>query len=466
MRWHEMLCPLCMLGLAFLPLAWSAEPTAKVFAAGSGLSMMSLNGTTAAIIALSGQKTPPVLYLVRTIVCSASFSLAPARTATYDDPRSQQTQTQGFLDAGCTVSALRIAVARCDRTLNKDKKHSYDSFDSDSAALVCCWLERVVRGDVVCFRARRRAVMLNVSYAEMAAAFERAAVVLVSGGNTLYAINRWQALGVDKLLQKALRKGTVLAGGSAGAIVSFEAGHSDSMDPTSYKNPPGPLLNPEMSEDELKNWAYIRVPALGFFPGLVCPHYDQTQSNGVLRAYDFTGMLQRHSGETGIGIDEWAAIVIKGDSFSIVSTPDKPGSVAPDGTWTPGPPAGPAGRPGVWRMEIDWQGALVRSLVPPAGHVKEIFRPARWTVTDPQVPVATRQNPADGLPPSPKTGQESKAAKEDKKEPQSSAKAAEKKAAGEVLSARMDPLHMQDLADSAGAAGLSHRSSHPPPAAH
>jgi hypothetical protein len=28
-------------------------------------------------------------------------------------------------------------------------------------------------------------------------------------------------------------------------------------------------------EGEAKKWSYIRVPGLGFLPGLVCPHHDR-----------------------------------------------------------------------------------------------------------------------------------------------------------------------------------------------
>ena len=38
------------------------------------------------------------------------------------------------------------------------------------------------------------------------------------------------------------------------------------------------------------------VQGLGVVPGLFCPHYDITEGNGVIRANDFTTMMQRHSG--------------------------------------------------------------------------------------------------------------------------------------------------------------------------
>ena len=43
------------------------------------------------------------------------------------------------------------------------------------------------------------------------------------------------------------------------------------MEPDSYKNPPGPFLNPEQSAEEMANWAYIRVSGIGVLPSLCCP---------------------------------------------------------------------------------------------------------------------------------------------------------------------------------------------------
>lgn len=62
---------------------------------------------------------------------------------------------------------------------------------------------------------------------------EAADVVLVSGGNTLYAVERWERLGHDVLLRELAGRGqhggaarrVVLAGGSTGAICWFTAGH-------------------------------------------------------------------------------------------------------------------------------------------------------------------------------------------------------------------------------------------------
>jgi dipeptidase E len=183
------------------------------------MAMLSQPETVQDILALSGKHEPRVLYL---------------GTATYDDRSAQETQTRGFSDVGCAVTALEVAWA-------------------------------------------------SPSKEEMLDLVARADIVLVSGGNTLFALDRWVTLGLDNLLKDAAGRGVVMCGGSAGAIVWFDGGHSDSMDAKTFKNPPGPYLNPaaydptDPTAAAWANWAYIRTPGLQVVPGLFCPHYDATQ---------------------------------------------------------------------------------------------------------------------------------------------------------------------------------------------
>jgi len=302
----------------------------RIYAAGSGLDMLSLPETVAEIIELSGKERPRVLYL---------------GTATYDNPADQKTQTQAFLSKGCAVDALNIAV----KSPSKD--------------------------------------MLNSK-------FTGVDIVLVSGGNTLFAHDRLVKLGIDILIKDAMGKGTVLCGGSAGGIVWFDGGHSDSMEASSYKNPPGPLLNPAMTKEEMESWAYIRAPGLSILPALFCPHYDMTESNGFLRATDFTGMLQRHFGENGIGIDNWGALIIDGDNYRVISRAGKPGSVGTDGHYT----EKRDGVPGGWSLSINHTGGLMRTMIPREGKVSDLLYPARFIIQSNQLPVARAQNPDDGRP--------------------------------------------------------------------
>jgi dipeptidase E len=78
--------------------------------------------------------------------------------------------------------------------------------------------------------------------------------IIVSGGNTLYAVNRWKELKIDQFIRQAVEENQpVLCGGSAGAICWFEFGHSDSMDPTTFLH-----VDPNLTEEQKSNWEYIR----------------------------------------------------------------------------------------------------------------------------------------------------------------------------------------------------------------
>jgi len=191
-------------------------------------------------------------------------------TATYDAEASYLTQTSQFREAGCSVQSLPLV------------------------------------GDA------------RLSFGEMSSRVNAADLIVVSGGNTLYAMGTWRMVGLDVLLANARDRGCVLCGGSAGAICWFDGGHSDSGDPVTYRIPGAPS----------DSWKYIRISGLGFLPGLLCPHHDKTQSNGVLRSLDFDQMLQRHSGETGIGIDHNAALVLPGDgTYRVIVAEGQKGAV-------------------------------------------------------------------------------------------------------------------------------------------
>lgn len=271
-------------------------------------------------------------------------------TATYDLPGPRERQTNRLRESGCKIVPLDVV---------------------DSAP----------------------------SFAEMEEALSEADVVVVSGGNTLFAVDRWKRLGLDSLLERAMRKGTVLAGGSAGAICWFQGGHSDSMDPDSYKRKM--LASADTGADEssaapeadeqAKAWEYIRIPGLGFLPGLCCPHHDKVQSNGVLRADDFDGMLLRHPCELGVCIDHWAALELVGKRFRVLSLEGKEGSVLADGSFS----RERKGRPGVWLKEAKGKEVLMRPC-PDEGDLAELLKVPDEIVEDPRVVRCRAENPDDG----------------------------------------------------------------------
>jgi dipeptidase E len=114
-------------------------------------------------------------------------------------------------------------------------------------------------------------------------------IIYVGGGNTLQMMRIWRRLGVDNLLVAAYKKGTVLAGVSAGSICWFDSGHSDSM---SFYNP--------------RKWKYIDVKGLGLIHGIHCLHYNG-KTRGVPRRKDFKQLI-RKTGGTGIAIENNCAI--------------------------------------------------------------------------------------------------------------------------------------------------------------
>jgi len=275
-------------------------------------------------------------------------------TATYDHETPRLRQTRLFTEAGCTVAALDVATG---------------TPPPDS----------------------------------MVAMVEKADVIIISGGNTCYAVARWDAAGLVPLLRAAMERGVVMSGGSAGAICWFDAGHSDSMDPDTYRAAMlASFSSPQLPGDSdeasgapdagvaAKPWEYIRVGCLGFLPGLVCPHHDRTQSNGILRATDFDAMLLRHPGERGICIDHWAALVVEGDKYGVLRVTGKGGSLLPDGTFA----GDGSGVPGVWTKDVV-DGLVVSAPVSDSGTLSTLLRVASSITVDPREALCRAENRAD-----------------------------------------------------------------------
>lgn len=277
-------------------------------------------------------------------------------TATYDIARFQDKQTARFRDNGCQVTSLDVALGG-------------DTIDDDGIA-----------------------------------AIEAADIVLVSGGNTLYAVDRWNHVGLVPYLRAAMERGCILTGGSAGAICWFDSGHSDSADPDTYREAMLAQYDKEDDDENTKDesseydpankkeWKYLRVPGLGFVPGpfVCCPHHDRVQSNGFLRAHDFDKMLVARAKSSrksvlGIGIDHYSAFVVEGENYKVYVLPEKAGSVsqsddgAPvfdvedDGTTN--------GVPGVWLKRVivgskddDDKEFVVEAMVcPPEGKLADLL---------------------------------------------------------------------------------------------
>ncbi len=119
--------------------------------------------------------------------------------------------------------------------------------------------------------------------------------IVVGGGNTLNMLGIWKAQGIDTILKKALKKGTVLAGGSAGSICWFQNGISDSR-PVNLS-----IVN-----------------GLGFLPFSNCPHFSQEVRKSL-----YYQMIKEKKMSSGYASDELAGILFKnGKAVESVSQSD------------------------------------------------------------------------------------------------------------------------------------------------
>ncbi len=125
-------------------------------------------------------------------------------------------------------------------------------------------------------------------------------IIYVGGGNTLKMMTLWRKLGVDILLEKALKKNIVLCGLSAGSICWFKYGNSDSRKFTSNSK------------------QLIKVTGLGFIEALHCPHYDAEPH----RQEDLKRIM-KNSPLVAIAIEDNCAIQIENEKYKIITSNPK-----------------------------------------------------------------------------------------------------------------------------------------------
>jgi dipeptidase E len=123
-------------------------------------------------------------------------------------------------------------------------------------------------------------------------------IIYVGGGNTLYMINKWKSLSIDKLLWEAYQRGTVMSGLSAGAICWFKYGTSDSR---------------MMTNPTFKN--YIRVSGLNWFNLTLSPHHirEKKRKLGLIK------QIKKYGG-VGLALDDYSAIEIIDNTFRIITS--------------------------------------------------------------------------------------------------------------------------------------------------
>ncbi|WP_316163845.1 Type 1 glutamine amidotransferase-like domain-containing protein [Bradyrhizobium sp. SZCCHNRI20481] len=113
-------------------------------------------------------------------------------------------------------------------------------------------------------------------------------VVYVGGGNTRSLLGLWMEWDLDRHLRTAWENGVILAGTSAGAMVWYEEGLTDSL--------PNQL---------------VPLACLGFLSGSYCPHFSSEED----RAPKFRSLIATGAMSSGVGVDDGVALHYMGNDL-------------------------------------------------------------------------------------------------------------------------------------------------------
>lgn len=120
---------------------------------------------------------------------------------------------------------------------------------------------------------------------KLTAKFEKADVIYVGGGDTVFMLDSWKRTGLLPLLEDAYRRGVPIAGLSAGAICWFSDMYTDSM--------------AALGDGE----KYAMFSGLGWVNGKISPHYGA-------RMLDFDKIVC-YNFDCAYGVEDNAALVIE-----------------------------------------------------------------------------------------------------------------------------------------------------------
>ena len=134
----------------------------------------------------------------------------------------------------------------------------------------------------------------------------KANLIYVGGGDTLYLMQIWRETGIDKLVWEAYRRGAILAGLSAGAIMWFE----------------------DIYTDSLVAGEYAPYRGLGTIKGAATPHYNSrpefdrvAKENGYPLSYaieDDAAILFEDEAPVGALSSGGSAYLIRSDNGGII----------------------------------------------------------------------------------------------------------------------------------------------------
>lgn len=129
-------------------------------------------------------------------------------------------------------------------------------------------------------------VFKDVDLEKMKSKFEKADVIYVGGGDTVFMIESWKKTGLLPLIQEAYERGVIIAGLSAGAICWFSDIYTDSA---------------SVNDGDGEKYSMFR--GLGWLDGIISPHYNA-------RMLDFDRIVC-YNYDCAYAIEDNAALVIE-----------------------------------------------------------------------------------------------------------------------------------------------------------
>lgn len=128
-------------------------------------------------------------------------------------------------------------------------------------------------------------VFKEVDLEKLKGKFEKADMIYVGGGDTVFMLNSWKESGLLPLLKDAYERGVIIAGLSAGAICWFSDMYTDSEE--------------ALGEGE----KYAMFKGLGWIEGTISPHYGA-------RMLDFDKIVC-YNDFRAYGLEDNSALVIE-----------------------------------------------------------------------------------------------------------------------------------------------------------
>ncbi len=126
----------------------------------------------------------------------------------------------------------------------------------------------------------------EMDVAKIAQKIENADCIYIGGGDTLFMLEKWKELGVDKMILNAYESGKIICGLSAGAICWFKTMYTDSL-----------MLSGESND-------YAIREGLGVLDHTFCPHFNE-------REKDFIPAMLEHDIASAYAVENDCALEFK-----------------------------------------------------------------------------------------------------------------------------------------------------------